>query len=83
MRRCAHTAYPQREDVNDQGVTVRIVALPPVPCRTVAVVRSTVVWPGNGERQHIYACDVHTEWLRALTVDAGFPWEPHPYTPGK
>lgn len=83
MRRCFNIDYPVREDYNDQGVRVRVVTLPPVECGAVATLRSTVVWPGNGSKQHTYTCEEHADKLRTLTTKAGFPWDPKPYSPNK
>ena len=80
MRRCFNVDYPRREETNDQGRVVRVVLLPPVPCRATPTLRASVVWP-SGERQHTYTCPDHADKLRKTTTDAGFEWEPRPYTP--
>jgi hypothetical protein len=78
MRRCYKIDYPRRTDRDDTGRRVRVVSLPPVKCGAVAALSNVVVW-GDGTRQRTYTCDAHTEDLRKITENAGFPWEPRPY----
>lgn len=82
MRRCFNIDYPQREDRNEAGRVVRVVSLPQVKCRAVAVISSLVVWP-SGERQRTYACAEHAAKLERITRDARLAWDPQPYAPKK
>ena len=82
MRRCFNIDYPQREETDNRGNVVRVVSLPQVKCGKVAVLSSLIVWP-NGERQRTYSCDEHAAKLEKTQTDAGFPWDPRPYAPGK
>ena len=77
MRRCFKIDYP--EGRTETGMRV---SLPPVKCATAPTVRSSVVW-ADGSTQHTYACEEHADTLRVRTVDAGFPWDPRPYSPSK
>jgi len=80
MRRCFNIDYPRREERNDQGAVVRVVALPAVKCTATATQRSSVKWDDD-TTQHTYTCDDHADKLRAITTDAGFTWNPQPYAP--
>lgn len=82
MRHCFNTDYPVRKDYNAQGVQVAQISLPPVKCVTLPTLRSSVVWP-DGSKQHTYTCAEHADKLRHTTTEAGFTWDPRPYSPSK
>ena len=77
MRRCFKIDY--HEGRTESGMRV---ALKPVKCAAIPTLRSSVKWP-NGSTQHTYTCEEHADALRVTTEDAGFPWEPRPYSPSK